>query len=171
MNVLNIINGIVLIIGLPTIIGIAVKLGKKLQILETIDASFDGIKTNVTTICTFLATTHKNDFPSNILKTMSPYQIQSDGLKEIEDSGLKAILDNPVNLKRIFDLILDQKPTTKLDVETNSFIAYNSASVDEAFKPIKSYLYNHPAARNYFPYLAAVYIRDKYLSEHPEIKQ
>ena len=131
----------------------------------------DAIKNNVTAISSFLSTTHKNDFPASILKTMSPYQIQKEGYSIIEESGLKAILDSAESKANTYKYIDAQFPKTKLDVERYSFMAFNIAIKDDMFNPVKVYLYNHPDKREFFPYLAAVYIRDMYLMEHQDIRQ
>jgi hypothetical protein len=102
---------------------------------------------------------------------MSPYQIQKDGYSIITDSGLKAILDLPENSVKVYKYIDTQFPKTKLDVERYSFMAFNISSEEVTFNPVKVYLYNHPDKREFFPYLAAVYIRDIYLAEHPEIAE
>jgi hypothetical protein len=60
----------------------------------------DSIKTNITAITGFLSSTQPT-FPSNILKQMSPYQIQPEGEKIINDSGLATILKISENTKKI----------------------------------------------------------------------
>ena len=139
--------------------------------IESIKTNLTAVKINLTAVTTFLSTLHPTSFPSSILTKMSPYQIQSEGKRIIEESGLITILDQSENLSKIFSFIDAQNPKTRLDVERLSFISFNANQTDNIFNPVKTYLYNHPDAREFYPYLAGVYIRDKYLSKHPEIIQ
>ena len=131
--------------------------------------SIDAIKNNVTAISSFLSTTHRDGFPSSILKAMSPYQIQKDGYTILRESQMISILSVGENKNNIFDYIDAQAPKTKLDVERQALVAFNLFLDDEAFSPIKTYLYNHSETRTFFAFLAAVYIRDMYLVARPEI--
>lgn len=134
--------------------------------------SIDGIKNNVTAICGFLSTKNPSTFPSSILRSMSPLQIQPEGFQIIKESGLEDIMKEPTAKAIIFSYVDKSKPSNKFDVEKQALFAYSVALADEAFmERIKIYLYNNPTHSEVFPTLASIYIRDMYLADHPEIKE
>lgn len=87
----------------------------------------------------------------------------------LKESGFEQIFDS--NKDEFFSCVNKQKPKTRLDVENFSIICYGILLNKDFMNPIKTYLYDHPTVRGTYPVLAGVYIRDKYLAEHPEITQ
>ncbi len=167
MNFLNIINTIILAIGVPTILGAFIYIGKKLQVLDHLVVSVENLKHNVQAISNYLIRNHR-DFDPSILKMMSPYQIQQGGYDILEKSKFIEIFKN--NKNAFFDCVDKNSPKTKLDIENYSIACYSMLFDKDFMTPLKTYLYNNPDNRDVFPVLAGVYIRDAYFAEHPEVK-
>jgi hypothetical protein len=56
-------------------------------------------------------------------------------------------------------------------VESLAIVSFATFMEKDFMDPIKTYLYNKPAARETYQTLAGLYIRDAYLQAHPEITQ
>lgn len=52
MDILTIVNGMVVIFGIPTIIGACIYIGRKLQILDSVDSLMKNIKHNMGIVST-----------------------------------------------------------------------------------------------------------------------
>ena len=129
------------------------------------------VKENIIVIVTHLTSSRAKLNPT-LIKQMSPLQIQPEGQKILVDSGFVDFFSNSLNKQKFIDIVLAQKPKTKLDVESYSIYSFlELMTKDGEMNNIKSYLYQHPDIRETFPTLAGVYIRDSYLTEHPEITQ
>jgi len=104
----------------------------------------------------------------------SALNITPKGLEIIEQIGFKGAVDN--NLPFLFKYIDSLQLKTKLDIESASVgVIHYLVEIDkenEIFREVKQYLYNNPAYNipEYFK-ATGLYLRDKYLSEHPEITQ
>lgn len=146
---------------LAGIVYIRFSIGKKLS----------AIKDNVLVVITHLATSRSAKLDTNLIKTMSPLNIQPEGLRVIEASGLKTIMEDSGCRRHILDYIEKMNPPTKLDVEQKSIVLFETIMQNEYMNPIKKYLYENPAMRESMPTLAGLYIRDEYLKEHPEITE
>ena len=141
-------------------ISIALYLGKPLR----------RIRENVLVIITHLSTANRGKLDTNLIKQMSPLQIQPAGQKVLDDSTFTKIFNE--NKNKFFATIDEKNPQTKLEVENYSIYSFSDIFIkDEALNPVKAYLYQNPSIRETFPTLAGVYIRDEYLRCHPEITQ
>ena len=123
-------------------------------------------------ICTHLSSdVSGRTLDPTLIRSMSPLTIQPAGYTILENSGFKTIMDNQVHRQVILKFIADASPNTRLDVEQKALILFSTLMLNEYMNPIKTYLYDNPAAREIFPTLAGLYIRDEYLKDHPEITQ
>ncbi len=126
------------------------------------------MKDNLLVLITHLASS-KGKLDTSLIKAMSPFQIQPEGRRILQEVGFPAILEN--NKDKFFSIISSKRPETKLEVENYAIYSFLENMVtDGILNRIKVYLYEHPDVRETFPTLAGVYIRDKYLEEHPGIK-
>jgi hypothetical protein len=66
MNYLNVVNAVVVSLGVPTIIGFAISLGKKLQVLENLDGTAKNIKHNMKVMSDYLTRHHKKFNPAEL---------------------------------------------------------------------------------------------------------
>src|ERR1700722_19948794 len=107
MNYLDIINGAVVIIGLPTIIICAVYIGRKLNLLDTLSATSEKIKSNVKVISDYLIKHHTKFNPSE-LQAYSPLRLTESGERFIKELGFDDIFEN--NKSDFFHYIESEHP-------------------------------------------------------------
>ncbi len=154
-------------IGLVVVLSACVYIGRKLQILDDLKYSVGKIKNNVTIITNFLIKQH-GEFDSTELQTFSPYTLTEKGRRFITALGFDKVFAE--NKEEFYRFIENEKPKYKYDVE-NASIKSIYAGHDKPFMAfLKVYFYNHPerSLENVAPTLG-VYVRDKYLADHPEI--
>ena len=126
---------------------------------------------NVKVISDHLAKNSKK-FDLSELKATSPYQLTEQGEKFIKDLGFNSVLENESNKKAFFDFIDSEKSVTKYDVEVSAIKSIYAFSDEPYMKFLKVFLYNNPKRDmgNIAPTLG-IYVRNKYLEAHPEIKE
>jgi len=136
--ILNIINAVVVSLGIPTMVVACIYIGRKLQILDTLDESFKKLQDSF-----------DEDHEHIILMkakvlgvSNSPYQPNEVGRKLLEDSGWINIY--PIIKKEVLDKIEKEKPKTLYDVERLAFRVLSSFKNDDRFIPFKTYIVNHP---------------------------
>ncbi|MEK9157874.1 MAG: hypothetical protein AAB638_01660 [Patescibacteria group bacterium] len=131
------------------------------------------IKDNVLIVITHLSSSasRRGRLDTSLIQVMSPMTITDKGHTLLADSGLKRILAVDVHREEFMSNLSDQKPKTKLDVESLAIVSFSTFLEKEFMNPIKTYLYDHPNEREVFSILAGLYIRDEYLKIHPEITQ
>lgn len=127
------------------------------------------IKDNMLVVVTHLCT-GKGKLDSNLIKQMSPLQIQPAGKKILHDSGFVQTFN--ANEGKFFSIIKEFNPNSKLEVENLAIYSFVSIMNTDGhtMASVKSYLYDHPGVRDTFPTLAGVFIRDKYLEKNKNIK-
>ncbi|MDP3772271.1 MAG: hypothetical protein Q8Q94_02765 [bacterium] len=107
MDALNVINGIVVSLGIPTIIGVAVYIGRKLQILEDlkdIRGRFNVVESKVGDL-----------WADRLAPAKSPRQLNEMGNKILGESGIKGIVEE----KRddLLKIIREKNITNAYDAE------------------------------------------------------
>ena len=127
------------------------------------------VKDNLLVVVTHLATSRTSKLDTNLIRIMSPLQIQPAGRTIIQASGIQTIMENQECRRLILKHIEDMKPATKLDVEQKSIVLFETIMQNGFMNPVKTYLYEHPATREIMPTLAGLYFRDEYLKDHPEV--
>ncbi|MFA5961245.1 MAG: hypothetical protein WC848_01010 [Parcubacteria group bacterium] len=125
------------------------------------------------TLIAALAEKNSLDNP-DLFSTNSPLNLTQKGIDFIENVGWKASLENEVNKKILFDSLDKFKLKTKYDVEKYSIVLLTELAgmrSENPYTPVKRYLYEN-AKQDDFKVLTAcaIYLRDKYLESHPEIK-
>ena len=169
MTPLQTVNTAVVIIGIPAIVAGLLSIGRKFEKIDRLEKTVEIIKANVKVISDYLA---KKDgrFNHQDLRDYSPLRLTPSGKKFIASLGFdKAFADNRGDF---FDYINDEEPKQKYDVETAAIKSVILLSDKDYMRPLKKFMYNNPDRnlRNTAPTLG-VYIRDKYLEEHPEIAE
>ncbi len=159
---------IIIIIGIPAIVGSLIYIGRKLQILDSLDTTTGKIKENLRVVCNHLI---KNlSFDPSELQTYSPFQLTEDGLALIKKLGFDNIFEQ--NKNEFFNFIDEEKPKLKYDIEMSAIKSIAALSDKEYMNFLKVFFYNNPKRNldNTAPTLG-VYVRDRYLEKHPEITQ
>lgn len=156
-------------IGVVTIAGALIYFGRKLQTLDDLKATMEKVKINVQTISTYL-TRHHAKFNANELQAFSPLRLTNAGEKLITDIGFDEILIK--NKEDFFKFINSEGPGLKYDVETASIKSIYALYEKPYMSFLKTFFYNNPERNleNVAPTLG-IYLRDKYLDQHPEIEE
>lgn len=165
----EIINKIFIYIGVPTIAASLIFIGVKLNTLTTIDEAVKKIKHNMKVVGDYL-TRHHNKFDPTELQAMSPLQLTEAGKKLLEEVGFDNVFEK--NKSDFFLFVDSEHPELKYDVEVAATKSIYVLSDKPYMQFLKVFFYNHPNRNmeNTSPTLG-VYVRDKYLAEHPEITQ
>ena len=160
---------IIITIGVASTIGGLVYIGRKLQILDDLKLVTDKVKGNLKVISDFLIRDNKN-FNSSELQVLSPFTLTAEGNNFIKKIGFQNVFGE--NKEEFFRWIESEKPKLKYDVETAAIKSIAILYDKEYMNFLKVFFYNNPkrSMENTAPTLG-VYVRDKYLSEHPEITQ
>jgi len=161
---------ILLSAGIATVLGACVYIGRKLQMLDDLKKTTDKIKLNVKVIGDYL-TTSNADFNATELQAYSPIQLTEEGRKLIDELGLDDICEQ--NSDDFFHFIDSMEPKLKYDVEVAAIQSiYAVYEQQEYMDFLKVFFYNNPKRhlKNTAPTLG-IYVRDKYLEQHPEITE
>ena len=156
------------IISIVTVGGL-IYIGRKLQVLDDLKVTVDKIKINLKVIGDYMI--RKNsDFDSSELQTFSPIHLTEKGDAFIKETGFDTVFSE--HKEDFFGCIESENPKLKYDVETASIKSISMLSEKEYMNFLKILFYNEPARKmeNTAPILG-IYIRDKFLEEHPEITQ
>lgn len=156
-------------IGLATILGAFIYIGRKLQILDDLKKSNEKIKQNLKVVGDHL-TKYDTQFNPSELQTFSPYQLTDEGKALIDDLGFDNVFEK--NKSDFFDFIDSEEPRLKYDVEKAAIKSIFILSEADYMSFLKVFFYNNPGRNlgNVSPTLG-VYVRDAYLKEHPEITE
>lgn len=169
MNSFELYNTFVSAVGFPVMVGWFIYIGRKLQVLDTVAKDVDILKHNSKVVSDFL-TKNFSDFNPSELKANSPYQLTEKGMQFIKEIGFDKVFTE--NKKYFFDCIELNSPKLKYDVEAAALQSIYFLAEKSYMDFLKVYFYNNPERnmQNTAPTLG-VYVRDKYLDEHPEIIQ
>ncbi|MEI7425656.1 MAG: hypothetical protein WCK16_01860, partial [Candidatus Moraniibacteriota bacterium] len=108
-----------------------------------------------------------------IFSTNSPLNLTEKGIEFIETLGWDKILEDETQKKILFEALDHLNLKTKPDVERYCIIVLNEfygSRDSNPFISIKNYLYNNATIDKQNAISAcAIYLRNKYLENHPEI--
>lgn len=160
---------IILAIGVSAIAGALIYIGRKLQILDGLVKTVDTIKCNLKVVSDFLVR-YQSKFNPSELKSLSPFHLTEVGKELIKKLGFDNVFEK--NKADFFGFISDENPKLKYDVEVAAIKSISALYEKDYMSFLKVYFYNNPKRNleDTAPTLG-VYVRDKYLSEHPEITQ
>lgn len=156
-------------VGIISILGAFIYIGRKLQILDDLKRTTDKIKSNVKVIGDHL-TKSDTAFNPTELQAYSPLKLTTVGEKLIKDIGFDNVFKDYMD--DFCDFIDADSPKLKYDVELSAIKSIFALADEDYMKFLKVYFYNNPDRniKNVAPTLG-VYIRDKYLEKHPEITE
>ena len=160
---------IVTLLGVASTVGGLIYVGRKLQVLDDLKETVDKIKLNLKVVSDFL-TKDNAEFDPSELQSYSPYQLTPKGQELVKSLGFDSVFDK--HQDEFFKFITSEEPKLKYDVELSAIKSIAALSDKEYMSFLKIYLYNNPSRsiENIAPTLG-VYVRDKYLATHPEIKE
>jgi len=156
-------------IGIVSIVIAFIYIGKKLQILEDVKTCMYRMKINLNVISNYLIRNHTKFNPTE-LQTLSPFHLTNEGEEFIKKIGFDRVFEN--NKNTFFDFITAENVKLKYDVENASIKSIFALYDMPCMEFLKVFLYNNPNRNleNTAPTLG-VYVRDRYLESHPEIKE
>lgn len=162
-------DGTITSIGIPTIVGMLIYIGKKLQLLEDLRRDVAKIKTNLRIVTDHL-TSNSSDFNHRELQDYSPVQLTIEGKKLIRSLRFDKVF--AAHQTDFLDYISGENPRLKYDVEAAAIRSITALYDQDYMEFLKVFLYNNPRRnlQNIAPTLG-IYVRDKYLAEHPEITE
>ena len=157
---------IIVAIGVPAIVVALIYIGRKLQILDDLQKTINKMKLNLKVIGDFLTRNH-SEFNPNELQGYSPLRLTEEGKRFIHNIGFTTIFNK--HKGEFFDCIENEQPKFKYDVEAAAIKSIYTLSDKDFMAFLKEYFYNNPTRNlgNTAPTFG-VYVRDKYLEEHPE---
>jgi hypothetical protein len=167
MDLLQLINSLVLVIGIPAIAVALITMGKRLHTLEVLENTVGKIKTNVKVIADYLTRNHST-FNAGEIQAYSPLKLTPLGEEFIKEIGFDKVFEE--HKQEFFTFIDQEHPKFKYDVETGSVKSIYIFSDKEWMSFLKVFFYNNPTRtmENTAPTLG-IYVRDAYLLMHPEI--
>jgi hypothetical protein len=166
----DVITKIIVALGIPSIVVGCIYIGKKLQILDDLKEAMNKVKHNIKVIADSLVKQKQVIFDPSELQAYSPLRLTAKGNEKIKEVEFDSILKK--NKKDFLDFIALDEPKTRYDVQNSAIKSIISLFDNEYFTPVKKYLYNHPDVDiKRLTTTLAIYLRDKYLEEHVEIKE
>lgn len=158
------------LITLPTLVGAAIYFGRKLQTLEQIERTMKVMKDNIKILSNALVASSNVQWDGTLLKDYSPLTLTPEGLTYLELMDFPEIFKN--HESDFINYLKSTEPKTKYDVELQATQSVLLNMDEDFMQPVKIYLYNHPKdSLQAFAKIAGVYVRDKYLEEHPEVSE
>jgi hypothetical protein len=122
--------------------------------------------------------TKDNNINPGIFSSNSPLHVTPKGMEILKDSGGIDFIDG--NLESLIGKVEAQNPATNYDVQQKAFdVIFLESTNSENFKKIKEYAYQNPVIDHnpdrplsLFDIVKAmgIYLRDKFLEKHPELK-
>ncbi len=93
---------VISIIGIVSVLGAFIYIGRKLQVLDSVDKCVEKIKINMNVISTYLTRYHTK-FDPDELQTFSPFQLTDDGKQFIKTVGFDNVFET--HKSDFFDLV------------------------------------------------------------------
>ncbi|OGH64188.1 MAG: hypothetical protein A2821_03810 [Candidatus Magasanikbacteria bacterium RIFCSPHIGHO2_01_FULL_41_23] len=155
------------IVGIPSLLLGFLYIGKRLQLLDDINNTVKSLKHNIKVICDHLISKF-DGFDHTLLVNYSPLKLKPEAVKLLEIIGFIEMFKQ--HKQDFFDLINNEQPKTKFDVELQSIKAVLILFEKDYFTEVKNYLYNNPNVEyKKFAQVLGIYVRDKYFNEHKMI--
>jgi hypothetical protein len=160
-------GSIISTVGVVSMLGGFLYVGRKLQLLDDLVKTVNTMKYNLKVLSDHITRSDTTFDPSE-LKMYSPLHLTSSGNKLIKTVKFDEIFEN--NREVFYAVIDSEEPKLKYDVEASAIKSIFALSDESFMNPLKIYFYNNPNRnlQNAAPTFG-VYIRDKYLADHPEI--
>lgn len=168
-GIIEIINKIFIVVGVPAAMGGMIYIGRKLQSLDDLKRTMAKVKHNLKVIADSLVKSNISFDPRD-LRNYSPVTLTEEGLKRIQDVGFDSIVEQ--HQHEFFSFIKSEEAKTKYDLEIAAIKSISGLFNKDYFNSIKSYLYNNPQVdEKALKTTLGIYVRDRYLAAHPEITE
>jgi hypothetical protein len=165
MDWVEIINAIVVVVGVPAIFVALINIGRNLKTLEIIEKDLnDNIRPDLKDVRErFFSLEGKT---SGLFQTSSPVRLMDAGEKVLEKSGLKSYIDNNKD-SLLRECKNNSNFTNPYDIQKASFAFFDEYSFPvDFFEALKLYAYDNGIALSVLRRIGAIYFRDLCLLEH-----
>ncbi len=118
MSVESILTLVTIIGGIPTIVGVLIHIGRKLQVLDGVQEDIGKVRKTVGTLAerfVKLETRVDERWKDNIAPSHSPRQLNERGLNILNQSGIKQIVEE--KKQTLLDAVKATNPTNAYDAE------------------------------------------------------
>ncbi len=163
MSTLDVINKIVVFVGIPSIITGCIFIGAKLNILGTLDKDVrEVIKPDLKDIRErFFSLEGKM---SGTYQSNSPISLTSKGSGFLVESGLKGYIDT--NKDMLINLCEPKKHTSSYEVQSHVFEIFDTLTLESSLdKKLKEFAFQQGVSTDILRRLGAIYFRDMCLKE------
>jgi len=174
----TILNGLVVLVGVPWLINLLVGIGRKLQILDHLEKTvneeikpdlknirerFGSLETRVSGLEDRV--TGLWEKATGTLKTASPITLNEKGEKFLHESGLAGyIVENKDKLLVACDHLHEQ--SSAYDVQMSAFTLFDTHVFDEPFElKLKDYAYSQGIGLDVLRRVGGIYLRDLCLAQ------
>lgn len=165
MQIIEWVNAIVVAVGLPAIICVLVVIGRKLQVLETLQHEVeDNIRPDLKDVRERFATLEGKT--AGLFQSQSPISLTEAGRRYLAQSGLEEFIDDNIDdLQEQCDH--DSTMSTPYDVQQISFEFMDTLSLpDELEQQVKTFAFNHGVSMDSMRRIGGIYFRDLCLVAH-----
>lgn len=165
MDALEWVNTLVVALGLPTVLGAFLYIGRKLQALETLKKEVDdNIRPDLKDVRERLATWEGKS--AGLYQAQSPISLTEQGRAYLRDSGLKDFIDE--NTDGLMQQVEhEQTVQTPYDVQQVAFEFFDELDLPDSLeKRAKNFAFNHGVSMDALRRIGGIYFRDLCLAEH-----
>lgn len=164
MNLLQIVNTAVVVIGVPTILGVFISVGRKLQILDILDTSLSKeIKPDLKDVRERLSTLEGRF--SGAFGAASPISLKPIGKKALEESGFSKWIDDNKN-----ELLAKCRSTNSMsnpyDIQEAAFKFFDQLDFGDFESKLKETAYQYGWSIETMRRIGGIYFRDVCLQAH-----
>ena len=165
MTALEWVNTFIVALGLPTVLGAFLYIGRKLQVLETLKKEVDdNIRPDLKDVRERLATWEGKN--AGLYQAQSPISLTEQGVRYLEQSGLKAFIDEHHDaLMQQVDH--DRSMQSPYDVQQIAFEFFDELELPDSLeKKTKNFAFNHGISMDALRRIGGIYFRDLCLTAH-----
>lgn len=165
MTALEWVNTVVVALGLPTVLGAFLYIGRKLQLLDNLKNEIDdNIRPDLKDVRERLATWEGKT--AGLYQSQSPISLTEQGRKYLQKSGLKAFIDE--NKEGLMQQVQhEQTMQSPYDVQQIAFEFFDELDLPDSLeKRTKNFAFNHGISMDALRRIGGIYFRDICLAEH-----
>jgi hypothetical protein len=159
MPVLDVINAVVVSLGIPTIVGVLIVIGRKLEVLDSVKKEIDNnLRPDLKDVRERMAALEGR--ASGLFHSHSPIHLTSKGTDVLEGSGLKKYIDT--NKDMLVGACAELGNfETPYDVQQSAFDFMEEYPFpEEVENSMKEYAFNQGTSLEAVRRIAAIYFRD-----------
>ena len=165
MTIIEWVNAVIVALGLPAIIVVLVAIGRKLQVLDTLQSEVErNIRPDLKDVRERFATLEGKT--AGLFQAQSPISLTEAGRRYLAHSGLQEFIDeNQDDLMHQGEH--DRKLESPYDVQQFAFEFFDQLTLpDDLENEVKTFAYNHGVSMDSMRRIGGIYFRDLCLQAH-----